>query len=280
MTTSMSVRDALALVPGLDLQAVEVRTLSGGLSNRSFLIEHGSERWVLRLDSGGPRAFEPDRALEMRAQQMAAAAGLAPAVIFADPSAGVLISRYVAGRSWTAADLADDRKLSSLATRLRDVHALPLCGTRISMPETAMIYRRYIERHGPWHEFASRCVEVISAVTPPESISFCHNDIVAGNIVANGAPVLIDWEFASDNAPLFDLASLIGFHDLDERQVDVLLEAYTGKRDPVASGALADQCILYDAIQWLWLAARQAGAAVSGDEARLLQLQERILAAA
>lgn len=280
MNTLSSARDALARVPGLDVRELDVRKLSGGLSNRSYLVKQGQERWVLRLDPRVPGAFQPDRELELRALQTAAAAGLAPEVVFADPATGVLLCRYLDGRALPPAALQHDDKLHAIGLLMREVHALPLCGTRISMPDTAIVYRDYIERHGEPNRFARYCVDAINAQPPADRVRFCHNDIVAANIIGNGRLRLIDWEFAGDNAPLFDLASLIGFHDLDERQAGVLLESYLGRADAAARQALLQQRIVYDAIQWLWLAARQEHSAAAGDKARLSNLEARLMATA
>jgi thiamine kinase-like enzyme len=277
MKTRLSARDALALVPGLDANAIEIRTLAGGLSNRSYEVRHGEQRFVLRLDAAKPAAFQPDRALELRALGTASAAGFAPEVTFADPTRGVLLYRFVEGRQWTATDLESEQNLHELALTLRDVHALPPTGKRISMPETAEVYCKYIERQGNPNSFGRYCAALIGSMPPLDTVTFCHNDIVAGNIIGNGKLTLIDWEFASDNEPLFDLASLIGFHDLNAHQATSLLASYCGRPDRDARERLDRQRIIYDAIQWLWLAARQQDVVMAGGNARLARLKDRIL---
>ncbi len=280
MKSRLGARDALAMVPGVDVDALEIRKLPGGLSNRSFLIVGGDSRWVLRLDPHMPGAFQPDRRLELCALQTASAAGLAPRVIFAEPAMGVLICNYVEGHAFTQAELEDDSKLRALAGLLRAVHSLPHCGTRLQMSATAKIYAKYIERNAGPNAFADYCVELIASMPRPQRVSFCHNDIVAGNVIGNGTLKLIDWEFAGDNDPLFDLASLIGFHDLDEHRVDVLLRAYCEVPDERVHDRLQQQRVIYDAIQWLWLAARQQDRETTEQAVRLAKLQKRIRASA
>ena len=87
---------------------------------------------------------------------------------------------------------------------------------------------------------------------------------------------LIDWEYACDNDPLFDLASAIGFHNLDERRQQVFLDAYAGGADSELRERLARQLRIYDAIQWLWLANRQLASPRSEQARRLEELQQRI----
>ena len=89
--------------------------------------------------------------------------------------------------------------------------------------------------------------------------------------------LLIDWEYACDNDPLFDLASLIGYHDLDRTSSEALLSAYCGGTRPEYREQLALQIRIYDALHWLWLAVRQSISPGSAQAKRLDQLSQRIL---
>ena len=82
--------------------------------------------------------------------------------------------------------------------------------------------------------------------------------------------------FVAGNDPLFDLASAIGFHNLDERRQQVFLDAYAGGADSELRERLARQLRIYDAIQWLWLANRQLASPRSEQARRLEELQQRI----
>ena len=87
---------------------------------------------------------------------------------------------------------------------------------------------------------------------------------------------MIDWEFSCDHDPLFDLASAIGFHNLDDERAGVLLSAYLGGSDPAAVERLSEQVRVYDAIQWLWLATRHLVFPRRWQARRLEELQQRI----
>jgi thiamine kinase-like enzyme len=104
----------------------------------------------------------------------------------------------------------------------------------------------------------------------------CHNDVVASNVIAEPDLKLLDWEYACDNDPMFDLASLIGFHNLGIDRQSVLLNAYAGGMDSGLAERLEIQVRLYDAIQWLWLANRQMITQNTAQAARLEELQQRI----
>jgi thiamine kinase-like enzyme len=99
---------------------------------------------------------------------------------------------------------------------------------------------------------------------------------VAANIIGSRALKLIDWEYARDNDPLFDLASAIGFHNLDDARQQMLLSAYAGGADSELNERLAEQVRVFDAIQWLWLATRHLASPHREQARRLEELQMRI----
>jgi thiamine kinase-like enzyme len=272
----MSPADALTRVPDWDGNAAKWRELKGGLTNRSYLVEKGSDSFVLRLNAEHTSVFNLDRISEMDIVAQAAAAGLAPELVFADVDSGILLYRYIPGQAWGVADLDDDRNLEALAELLRRVHDLPLSGIRFDPIAVADRYTRNLESRPGLHDFACRCEEIIAGMPVCAEFRCCHNDVVASNVIADPDLKLLDWEYACDNDPLFDLASLIGFHNLDSDRQAVLLNAYAGGMDSGLAEGLEIQVRLYDAIQWLWLANRQMITASSAQAARLEELQQRI----
>ena len=65
----------------------------------------------------------------------------------------------------------------------------------------------------------------------------------------------LDWEYACDNDPLFDLATVVAHHGLNDRQAGVLLDAYFDGNGGRWRNALTSQMRLYDALNGLWAAA-------------------------
>ncbi len=276
MSSTISPAEALSRIPGWDGNATIRRELKGGLTNRSYLVERGDESFVLRLDAAHTSAFNLGRLGEIEILKQAAAAGLAPALVFADTDSGILLSRYIPGQAWDASDLDDDRKLEALAALLHRVHDLPASGIPFDPNGVAKRYVDNLKMHHGLYALALRCEEIIADIPMSEKIRCCHNDVVAANIIADPALKLLDWEYACDNDPMFDLASLIGFHNLEDDRQSVLLNAYAGGYDSVLNERLGTQIRLYDAIQWLWLANRQIVTRSSAQAARLEELQQRI----
>ena len=276
MTERLNASAALRLVPGWDPGAAVIEQLQGGLTNRTYRVRCRDGEFVLRLDSPRSGAYRFDRSRELCILRQAGKAGIAPEVIHADPDRGMLLTRFLEGRAWDETDLRSTRKLEALADLLRRVHALPSSGTSIDMSAAAIAYQDYLDKGQYLHTFSARCVEVIATVAAHADKVCCHNDVVAANLIAGRDLRLIDWEYACDNDPMFDLASAIGFHDLDESQADALLDAYAGGADAGLRERLAEQVRVYDAIQWLWLATRQLAHPGRRQARRLEELQQRI----
>lgn len=276
MTELLNPFDALALVPGWDPEQADLEELKGGLTNRTFHVRHGAQECVMRLDSERSRMFQFDRTCELGILEEAAKAGLAPAIVFSDPDAGILVTEYLAGPVWEEADFERDDRLVELGGLLKRVHRLPECGIRVDMVHIGETYQNYLEKRQGLHAFATTCVDVIRSIPQQSGVVCCHNDIVAANIVGDTDLRLIDWEFACDNDPMFDLASAIGFHNLNRRQSDVLLNAYAGDSNQAIRARLDEQLRIYDAIQWLWLATRHLHFPKRWQAQRLEELQQRI----
>jgi thiamine kinase len=268
--------DALNRVPGIDPGAASISALGGGLTNRVYLVISGERKLVLRLASDGNEMVAPVRSCEVEIMQVAAAAGIAPPVIYADSARGILVTEYLDGAVWQTADLENARNIERLAQLLRRVHALPLCGTRLNLPVMAGRYARFLQAAEHATQFAEHCVQIVRALATVDQLACCHNDVVASNVIDANGLKLIDWEYAGDNDPYFDLASVIAYHDLDEDLQRVLLHAYAGSSDALLSSRLAGQIRVFDAIQWLWLACRQVTAPRAAQAMRLAEIEQRI----
>ncbi len=276
MSAAINAFEALALVPGWDSQASDIEELKGGLTNRTFLVRAAGAQCVLRLNANMNEAIALDRSCELTILGNAADAGMAPEIVFSDTEHGILMTEYLPDSTWSESDLQSAENIEALADLLRRVHALPACGVNFDLHLSAARYEEYLEKRQGLHAYASRCVEVIAGMPVSDQLVCCHNDIVADNIIASQPLKLIDWEYAGDNDPLFDLASIIGFHNLDEHVSDALLSAYAGGANTELRERLADQVRAFDAVQWLWLASRHLNAPKHENVVRLEELQQRI----
>lgn len=274
MSKHLSPDSALRMIPQLAGSKWRWQPLPGGLTNRSFKVDTGNATFVLRLDSDNTAEFGLDRELETRIRRSAYAAGLGAEVVYAE--AGILLSEYLPGDIWQESDLQNSDNLAALATLLRKVHALPEAGKSFSGQQSARRYTAALSADSRLQAFSRQCQALLAATPASKVRCCCHNDIVAGNIVRHSDLKLLDWEYACDNDPMFDLASVIGFHDLGAKQIDSLFSAYSGGSDPEMYTRLQNEIRRFDIIQWLWFAARYCSSPDSKTRSRLVELQSRI----
>ena len=240
----------LTQVPGW--QGAELRELYGGLTNQTWLVEKDGNRAVLKIDDEVRGAPHGSRVEEAAVQAHAAATGLASDVLYADDV--TLMTEYVEGEVWNSETLKQDNNIERVAVALRRLHALPLSGRTFN---AAIAAQRYAARIEDRHEtLSTHCIRLIEAAQQPFKFCCCHNDLVAENMIAAPGIMFLDWEYACDNDPLFDLATIIEHHQLADAVAQRMLEAYfDGDVEPWRN-RLAEQRQLYRALYWLWLAAR------------------------
>ena len=257
---SSSPQDVLARIPGWE--HADCDELEGGLTNRTWLLSIGNRKAVLKIDSAPRVAPFNGRLFEQGIQTRAAQADLASRVLFADETS--YLTEYLNGDVWTAADLEKEENLVALANVLRRLHALPLSGRRFDIVGAAHRYRDRVDSGES--DVARKYVEVIEKYRAPLARCCCHNDLVAENIIATRDLRLLDWEYACDNDPLFDLATVVAHHNLSASLATCLLDAYFNGDGERWREKFEQQVILYGALHWLWNGARAT--ATSGSAAR------------
>jgi len=237
-------------------QGAAVQQLSGGLSNRTWHVEASDgRRAVLKIDDRPRRPPYNERRAEAQVQSVAAEAGLAGRVLFVSDT--VYMTEYMEGAVWQDSSFDDDANLVGLARALRRLHALPLTGRLFDAKLAARQYADRIQAADP--EMLAHSLRVIDQMPRPHNLCCCHNDLVAGNILSTPNIRFLDWEYACDNDPFFDLAAIVAHHGLSTRQADRLLDAYFDNDGERWRRQLSRYERFYNAIVWLWRNARRQG---------------------
>jgi thiamine kinase-like enzyme len=178
---------------------------------------------------------------ERAAAEAAFRAGVSPEIVHSEP--GILVMRFVEGRTLAAEDVRDPARLERIVSLVRKVHVeMPryLRGPLLAFWVFHVIrdYAHtltegnspYIPRLEPLLALAERLKYAVGSV----DLVFGHNDLLPANFIDDGSRIwLIDWDYAGWNSPLFDLANLAsntGFPPAEELR---LLAAYFG-REPEA----------------------------------------------
>jgi len=206
-----------------------------GASAAIYRIEVGGRPYLLRLDSA-MRDNVRDPLRSYPCMQAAAQAGIAPAVHYADATAGVAIMDFVTGRplkDYPGGLEALSRALGQLAATLQAIPAFPPVGAYPSIiggmfdevltsklfadglldPHRAGFER--IREAYPWDDAA-----LVSA----------HNDSHPGNILFDGAKLwLIDWETAYRNDPVADIAIMTMYIANTPEAQETLIRSWLGR---------------------------------------------------
>ena len=271
MSSYTSIVDILKDLPGWEGASVE--ELEGGLSNSSYLLQKGDSKAVLKVDHALRDAPLNSREQEARVQRAANAEGLAGDVLFV--SERLILTEYVEAPVWTSDDLLQKENLANLAQTLKRVHALPLTGRTLNALEAARIYIRELHNREADPIMTKQCLETIRRFRAPPNVCCCHNDLetirrfrappnvccchndlVVANIVGSSEIRFLDWEYACDNDPFFDLATVVAHHRLEPALADYFLDAYFEGDGARWRSQLERQQELYDALAWLWEATR------------------------
>jgi thiamine kinase-like enzyme len=235
-----AVRSALERVlPVPVARRAKLAALDGGVDSRSYVVAAGGKRWVLRLPTPGVTPLL-DVATEASVMRIAADAALAPSVLGVDPASGVLLTEFRAGaRAWTPVDARLRNNIARAAALLRKLHSLP---AHVPVFAAESIARSYlselaagVDEHsarlaasaGDWAGELLALAADFDAQHAPRV--FCHNDLVAANVLDDGATLtLVDFEYAVRAAPILDLAGLAAMNDYGDAECRELLEAYAG----------------------------------------------------
>lgn len=212
---------------------IDVSAITGGITNRNYLVRDGTLKRVVRLGDDIP-VHHISRSNELAASKGAHAAGLSPAVIHHAP--GVLVLDYVESRALTPEDLRDAKTLERVIPLVRACHhdiAREFRGTA-TIFWVFHVVRDYIATldaaGSPYSSLFFDLLikaERLERAAGPFEIAFGHNDMLAANFLDDGKRLwLIDWDYAGFNTPLFDLGGLASNNEFSEDAERAMLEAY------------------------------------------------------
>lgn len=245
--------------------------LEGGIANHSWLVGSAAGEWVVRVAGGADARLGVNRVAELQAQRAAAALGFAPAVVHAEPAAGVLVSEFVAGRTLARTDLESPPLLAALGARLAELHAQPPPrGVRRLDLHASLAHFLELAPRAPGpleRELLAARLRWALASHAPGASAFCHNDLHHRNIIAAGRLMFVDWEYAGVGDPLFELAAVIRYHDLNPAERAALLTAHGGSFKPAAVDSM---CLVFDCLHALWLDAADGWARLPEDRCKEL----------
>ena len=218
------------LFGALGLVNPAVLPLSGGALNRALRVRDAGHDLVIRLPHAGAVQLGVDHRAESSIQRVAAAAGLAPELVLAQPETGLLVTRFVSGRALTREDLHDPALLRRLGGWFARLHALPLPAglAAVDIGSRAAGFLSGLRVGGDADgQLAERVAVLRAGLRPPVRLVPCHHDLHHRNLIdAGGELVAVDWEYSGPGDAAADVAACVGYHDLDAEHVMALLAGY------------------------------------------------------
>lgn len=230
----------------------------GGLTNRVYRLGD----LVLRLPGKGTEDYI-DRAAEAISARAAAAAGVSPEVIHADPASGIMITRFIDGTETMSPQAFRSRKGSparagQIFARLHrsgavfparfelfamiDDYLGHLSGKDVTLPEG-------------YHQVLDEAQTVRAALAAhPLPLAPCHCDPLCENFLDTGDRMwVVDWEYCGMNDPMWDLGDLSVEGGFDADQDSEMLQAYFGGPPSAADhGRMVIYKAMCDLLWTLW----------------------------
>jgi thiamine kinase-like enzyme len=231
----------LERLPSLAGTQRRLELLTGGLTNRNYRVALASgEQLVARFSAPKSSMLAIDRDAEYRNSVSAAQAGVGPEVVEYAPEHGVLIVKWIDGRTFGDADLDDAAQLERVARMCRQLHAGPRSVGDFDMFDVQRRYLRIVRECGfrlpddyLSFEPALRRIEQVLRASAAGSVP-CHNDLLAANIMDDGTRLwFIDYEYAGNNDPCFELGNIWSEAALEVDRLEQLVTAYLGRPSPV-----------------------------------------------
>ena len=223
-----------------------ISELSGGLTNRNFLVETPKNKYVARVSSNSSSLLAIDRGSEFINSTIAGKGGVGAEVLDYLPGEGLLLISYIKGKTFEARDVGEN--LPRVATSLRNLHKLDAFDHEFNMFNTQGNYQKIIQENGfqlpeGYLNFTPQVSEIKKAFAVLfEGLVPCNNDLLPGNFIDDGEKIwLIDYEYSGNNDACFEIGNVWAEAFLPIEALEVLVTAYFGeyRADKVARA-------------WLW----------------------------
>ena len=227
--------DPIEIVQSLSLwkNLIEVKPLTGGLTNQNFLVLDDTGQYVVRL---GDDIIEHQvmRFNELAASKAAHLAGISPKVVHNQP--GILVIDFIPSRPLSAEDVRNPDYLTRIVPLIKTCHnKIP----QFLRGPSLIFWVFQVARDYAWtlRDGSSTYItmlpklldaaSLLEKVSGPYELVYSHNDLLSANILDDGKRLwLIDWDYAGFNSPLFDLGGLASNNEFDGAQEKWLLENY------------------------------------------------------
>jgi len=195
-----------------------------GLTNKNYHVITDSFNVIVRI----PRSDSSNivyRKHEELAHKLINKTNLDIETLYYDPSTGMKITKYIPELK-TFNEYSGSDKIQRTAQLMRNLHRINQCiNVEFNPIERYLKYRALVKNPMISDTTANTIIKNISKIDRPHTL--CHNDWVAGNICFTpDKDYLIDYEYAGDNDPFFDVMSFITENEISDAEKKEFIHAY------------------------------------------------------
>lgn len=266
---------AFSSLTSLPLDAIQNIDILGGMTNVNYKISLTDGRqFVLRM----PGKASNDiicREDEFKNNVLAHELGVANEIVAFDAVSGLKLTTYIP-QAETLTPLSLARHSKTIASHLSRLHNSSLTlADEFSITDEYNKYRKIVaDRQIEWsHVYNAIDVRFdglnarLSELKGGGNPCACHNDPVPENFVLSHATTpptlyLIDWEYAGQNDPMWDLAAVIEEAGLDSAHEAVFIEAYLELNPELCLAVVKEKILIFRIFQnmlwYLWTLIKEA----------------------
>ena len=265
--------EVLQRLPSLTGRTLHLEVLLGGLTNRNYRVRtaDGGD-YVARFSSAKSALLSIDRHAEHHDAKVAAAAGVGPRIVDFAPDDGVLLVEWINGRTFAESDLDDEHQLGRVAALCRRLHAAAPFHADFDIFRLRRRYLAVVRESGfrlpdDYDTYAPTAdvVEDVLRASAPRPVP-CHNDLLAANIIDDGRRLwFIDFEYAGNNDPCFELGNIWSEAGLRPERLEQLVTSYGGTPSPVQTARARLFALMAQYTWTLWAAIQDAVSDVDFD---------------
>ncbi len=221
---------------GLDSESTVITRL-GGLTNRNYKIDCERGSYVLRLAGEGTGDYI-DREAEFYNASIASEAGVNAEIVHFDTAEGTMICRYIDNA--VTMDIEGLRNLDALRRTGQSFRQLHDCDRdfrgQFELFQQVDQYLAVLRELGAdlpegYSEVQKDAEQVRAALSMhPLPNKPCHCDPMVENCIDDGDKMfIIDFEYAGNNDPMWDLGDISVEGDFSAEQDDEFMTAYFGQ---------------------------------------------------
>lgn len=178
--------------------------LMGGMSNYTYVVEFNDSKYTFRIPGKGAEHFV-NRQVEREAIKLISELNLMPQPILFEVATGYKAAPFVEG---VPLHESSDKKYREVSTILKKLHNSKRLPEDYNHLKRLDYYESINDKTDDFYlELKDIWLDIYREVLSKVPLSPCHGDAQTSNFVLGDKEIyLMDWEFAGNNDPLYDIA--------------------------------------------------------------------------